>query len=83
MQKVRFTVEEQRVLSADNAINWKSILLVKRLKTESGDYAFTVLFADEKSATYHQSSREGAVLLNHWERYEPKLTAGAQRIPIR
>lgn len=76
-------MEEQRVLSADNAINWTSILLVKRLKTESGDYAFTVLFTDERSATYDQNSPEGAVLLNHWERYEPKVTAGAKRIAIR
>ena len=83
MQKVRFTLEEHRVLSADNAINWKSILLVERLKTESGDYAFTVYFADEKSATYHQNSLEGAVLLSHWEKYEPKLSEKAERIPIR
>ena len=83
MQKVGFTVEEQRLLSGDNAINWQSILLVERLKTENGDYAFTVYFADEKSATYYQNSPEGAVLFNHWERYAPKLSENAQRIPIR
>jgi hypothetical protein len=83
IQKARFTVEEQPVLIGDNAVNWKSILLVERLKTESGDYAFTVHFADEKSATYHQNSREGVVLFNHWEKYEPKLSEDAQRIPIR
>ncbi|HEY6540180.1 MAG TPA: hypothetical protein VIZ18_04545 [Ktedonobacteraceae bacterium] len=83
MQKVGFTLEEQPVLIGDNAINWKRILLVERLKTESGDYAFTVYFADEKSATYHQNSPEGAVLLTHWERYEPKVSDTAERIPIR
>ena len=76
-------MEEQRVLIADNTINWKSILLVERQKTESGDYAFTVHFADEKSATFHQNSPEGSVLLNHWQRFEPKVPAGAERIPIR
>lgn len=76
-------MEEQRILSADYAINWKSILLVQRMQTETGDYAFIVYFADEKSVTYHQNSPEGAVLLNHWQRYEPKLTASAERIPIR
>ena len=76
-------MEEQRVLSADNAINWHSILLVQRMQTESGNYAFTVYFADEKSATYHQNTPEGAVLLNHWEKYAPKLSESAERIPIR
>ncbi len=83
MQKVGFTVEEYHVLSAGNAINWKSILLVQKLQTASGDYTFTVFFADEKSTTYHQNSPEGAVLLNHWERYAPKLSEDAERIPIR
>src|SRR5579872_1014271 len=74
MQKVRLTVEEQHVLSTGNNINWKSILLVQKMQTASGDYTFTVYFADEKSATYHQNSPEGAVLLNHWKRYEPKVS---------
>ena len=78
-----FTVEEQHVLSADNAINWKFILLVERLQTVSGDCAFTVHFANEKSTTYHQNSPEGAVLYNHWERYAPKVSDDAERIPIR
>src|SRR5579859_1887431 len=82
-QKVGFTVEEQSILIGTNAINWKSILLIERLKTESGDFAFTVYFADEKSATYHQNSPEGEILLTHWERYEPKVSENAERIPIR
>ena len=76
-------MEEHHVLSADNAINWESILLVERLQTGSGDYAFTVYFANEKSVTYHQNSPEGAVLYNHWEKYAPRLSDGAERIPIR
>ena len=83
MQKVGFTVEEYHVLSADNAINWERILLVERVQAGSGSYVFTVHFADDKSVTYHQDSPEGAVLYNHWERYAPRLTADAQRIPIR
>ena len=82
MQKVRFIVEEQLFLSGDNAINWKNIRLVERLKTDSGDYAFTVHFSSEKSATYHQNSPEGEALLNHWEKYAPKLTVGTERIPV-
>ena len=76
-------MEEHYVLSADNAINWENILLVERLRTESGDYAFTVYLADDKSVTYHQNSPEGAVLHNHWEKYAPKLSEDAERIPIR
>ena len=78
-----FTVEEYRVLSADNTINWGRIRLVERLQTGNGNYAFTVYFADEKSVTYHQNSPEGAVLYSHWERYAPKLAEDAERIPIR
>lgn len=83
LQKVRLTVEEQHVLSAGNSINWNTILLVQKMQTASGDYTFTVYFADEKSATFHQNSPEGAVLLNHWEKYAPKLSETAERIPIR
>lgn len=75
-------MEEQLLLIGDNEINWKNILLVERLKADSGDYAFTVHFSDEKSATYHQNSPEGKALLNHWEKYAPKLTDGAERIPV-
>jgi hypothetical protein len=82
MQKVRFTLEERFFLSGDNVINWKNILLVERLKTDSGDYAFTVHFLDERSATYRQDSPEGESLLNHWEKYAPKLTDGAERMPV-
>ena len=83
MQKVGFTVEERRILSADNAIKWEHILLVERLQAGNGYYAFTVYFADEKSVTYHQNSPEGTVLHNHWERYAPKLSDDAERIPVR
>ena len=83
MQKVGFTVEERHVLNADNTINWESILLVERLQTESGGYAFAVYFADEESVTYHQNSPEGAALYHHWERYAPKVSDDAERIPIR
>ena len=75
-------MEEQLFLSGNNAINWKNILLVERLRTDGGNYAFTVLFSDEKSATYHQNSPEGEALLKHWEKYAPKLTDGAERIPV-
>ena len=78
-----FTVEEHHILSADNTLNWESILLVERLQTGSGDYAFTVYFAGEKSVTYYQNSPEGVVLYNHWERYAPKLSDDAERIPTR
>lgn len=82
MQKVRFTLEEQLFLSGDNAINWKNIQLVERSKTDSEGIAFIVHFSDETSATYHQNSPEGVVLLNYWEKYAPKLTDGAERIPV-
>ena len=82
MQKVRFIVEEQLFLSGDNTINWKNILLVERLRTDGGNYAFAVLFSDEKSATYHQNSPAGKALLKHWEKYAPKLTERAERIPV-
>ena len=83
LQKAGSSVEEYHVLSADNTINWEHILLVERLQTRSGDYAFTVHFVDEQSVTYHQDSPEGAVLYHHWERHAPKLSDNAERIPIR
>ena len=83
IQKVRFIVEEHVLLGRDNTINWKNILLVERLKAGSGDYAFTVYFTNDKSATYHQNSPEGAVLYHHWERYAPQVSDNAERIPIR
>ena len=82
IQKVRFILEEQLLFSGDNTINWKNIQLVERLKTDSEGIAFIVHFSDEKSATYHQNSPEGAVLLNHWEKYAPQLTDSAERIPV-
>ena len=75
-------MEEQLFLIGDNTINWKNIQLIERLKTDSEGIAFIVHFSDEKSATYHQNSPEGQALLNHWEKYAPKLTAGAERIPV-
>jgi hypothetical protein len=83
LQKAGSIVEEHRVLSADNTINWESILLVERVQTGSGGCAFTVHFVDEQSVTYHQDSPEGAVLYDHWERYAPKVAEDAERIPIR
>jgi hypothetical protein len=41
---VRFILEEQLLLSGDNKINWKNILLVERLKTYSEGIAFIVTF---------------------------------------
>jgi hypothetical protein len=82
MQKVRFTLEEQFFLGGDNVINWKNILLVERLKTDSEGIAFIVHFSDERSATYHQDSAEGEALLNHWEKYAPNWQDGADRIAV-
>ena len=79
---MRFILEEQLLLSEDNKINWKNILLVQRLKTDSEGITFIVHFSDEKSVTYHQNSPEGQALLNHWEKYAPKLTANAERLPV-
>jgi hypothetical protein len=79
---VRFILEKQLLLSGDNKINWKNILLVERLKTDSEGIAFIVHFSDERSVAYHQNSPEGEVLFNHWEKYAPKLTADAARIPV-
>jgi hypothetical protein len=75
-------MDEHLFLIRDNEITWKNILLIERLKTDSEGIAFIVHFSDEKSATYHQNSPEGQALLNHWEKYAPKLTDGAERIPV-
>jgi hypothetical protein len=81
-QKVRFILEEQISLMGDHGINWNTITLVQRIKTDSEGIAFIVRFSDERSATYHPNSPEGKALLNHWLKYAPNLQDGAEKIPI-
>jgi hypothetical protein len=81
-QKVRFILEEQISLLGDHGINWDTIALVQRIKTDNEDIAFIVRFSSEKSATYHPNSPEGEALLKHWEKYAPNLRDGAERIRV-